>query len=149
MTDDDGVIGRLRQLAAQADPPPPELAASARAAFGLYRFDQELAELLHDSADELTGVRGAQDTERLLSFGAAGDVGAEVQVTGTADGAEVTGIVTGDVTALALQTPTSRLELALDAHGRFRAEGVPGPAIRLELVTRTGYTVVTPWLTTT
>jgi hypothetical protein len=147
MTDDDTVLARLRQVAAQADPPPPELEASARAAFGLYRFDQELAELLHDSADELTGVRG-QGTQRLVSF-AAGDVGAEVQIAGSADGVEITGMVTGDVTALSMQTPTARLELGLDAHGRFRADAVHGPAIRLELLTGTGYTVVTPWVTVT
>ncbi len=148
MTDDDAVIARLREVARTADPEPPELPGSARAAFGLYRFDQELAELLHDSADELTGVRGGPGTERLVSF-AAGDIGAEVQITRAADGYQVTGMVTGDVTAIALQTPTSRVELALDAEGRFRGDSVDGPAVRLEVVTGTGYTVMTPWVTVT
>jgi hypothetical protein len=148
MTDDDAVIARLREAARTADPEPPELAGSARAAFGLYRFDQELAELLHDSADELTGVRGGPGTERLVSF-AAGDIGAEVQITRSGDGYEVTGMVTGDVTAIALQTPTTRRELALDPSGRFHGDSVDGPAVRLEVVTGTGYTVMTPWVTVT
>jgi len=106
MTDDDAVIARLREVARTADPEPPELAGSARAAFGLYRFDQELAELLHDSADELTGVRGGPGTERLVSF-AAGDIGAEVQITRAADGYQVTGMVTGDAMST-LATSVSR-----------------------------------------
>ena len=145
MTEDDTVIARLREVARTADPQPPELAGTARAAFGLYRFDQELAELLHDSADELTGVRGS-GAPRLVSF-AAGDVGAEVQITSSGGGFEVTGMVTGDVTAVSLQSPSQRLELDLESHGRFRAGGVHGPAFRLELRTGTGYTVVTPWVT--
>ena len=80
---------------------------------------------------------------------AAGDIGAEVQITRAADGYQVTGMVTGDVTAIALQTPTSRVELALDADGRFRGDSVDGPAVRLEVVTGTGYTVMTPWVTVT
>lgn len=148
MTEHDALLDRLRRAALAADPPPPELEGSARAAFGLSRLDHEMAQLLHDSAAELTGVRGGDTPQRLMSF-AAGDVSADVQITEVSGVYDITGLVTGAVSTAHLQTPTDRHDLGLDAHGRFRVTDVHGPAMRLEWVTEAGYTVVTPWVTVT
>ena len=146
MTDLDALLDRLRQVARDADPVPADLEASARAALGLGRLDDELAELLHDSAAEATGVRdGGGDAPRMLSFG--NDiVGADVEIAAAGEAHDVTGVVSGPVTTVALQTPTALHHLALDAHGQFRVAGVTGAAMRLELRTDSGFTVVTPWV---
>jgi hypothetical protein len=147
MTDDDTVIARLREVARTADPEPPELAGTARAAFGLYRFDEELAQLLHDSAEETVAVRGSVDDEaHLLSFGS-DDVAADLEITATGGGTSaVTGSVHGPVARAVLQTPEDTEALVLDEHGRFRVDGVTGAAVRVRMETESGVTVVTPWV---
>lgn len=148
MIDDDAVIARLREVARTADPEPPELAGSARAAFGLYRFDEELAQLLHDSAEETVAVRGAvEDEARLLSFGS-DDVAADLEISAAdaAGACTVTGTVHGPVARAVLQTPEDTDALTLDEHGRFRVEGVTGAAVRVRMETESGVTVVTPWV---
>ena len=98
MSDHDALVDRLREAARAADPQPPELEGSARAAFGLYRFDEELAQLLHDSAEEAVAVRGvAEEEPRLLSFGS-DDVAADLEIAAAEDGTcTVTGTVHGPV----------------------------------------------------
>ena len=44
MTEHDALLNWLRRAALAADPPPPELEGSARAAFGLSRLDHEMAQ---------------------------------------------------------------------------------------------------------
>ena len=141
----DAMIDRLRQAAMVADPPPAGLAASARAAFGLGRLDEELAELLHDTALEPAGARDSGDSARMVSFGT-DEVGADLEIFENARGCDVVGLVSGPVTRAILQTPRGRVDVELDDHGRFRVEGVVGAALRLELTTEAGYTVVTPWV---
>jgi hypothetical protein len=145
MTDHDALLERLRRAALAADPPPAGLEGSARAAYGLSRLDEELATLLHDSEQETVAVRGAGDEARLLSYGS-DDVGADLEITQTDDGHEVTGTVHGPVRRVVLQTPEDAVDVALDEHGRFRAEGVTGVAARVRLETESGVTVVTPWV---
>lgn len=147
MTEHDALVDRLRDAARLADPEPPELLASASSAFGLYRFDDELAELLHDSADEAVAVRGAADEEtRLLSFGS-DDVATDVEIAATDAGAfTVTGTVHGPVATAVLQTPDDSRTLDLGTDGRFRATGVTGAAVRIRMETESGVTVVTPWV---
>ena len=83
MTEHDALLDRLRRAAQAADPPPPDLEGSARAAFGLSRLDEELATLLHDSEQEAVAVRGDGDEPHLLSFGS-DDVGTDLEITATA-----------------------------------------------------------------
>ena len=66
MSDDDALMDELRAVLAP-DPVPAAVLAAARATFTWRSVDEELAQLLSDSADlALTGVRGAGD--RRLSF---------------------------------------------------------------------------------
>jgi hypothetical protein len=66
VSDDDALMDELRAVLAP-DPVPAAVLAAARATFTWWSIDEELAELLSDSADlTLTGVRGTGD--RRLSF---------------------------------------------------------------------------------
>jgi hypothetical protein len=145
MTDHDALLDRLRRAALAADPPPPELEGSARAAFGLSRLDEELATLLHDSEQETVAVRGDGDEPHLLSFGS-DDVAADLEIAATADGHDVTGTVHGPVRRVTVQTPDDARDVELDPHGRFRAGSVTGAAVRVRMETASGVTVVTPWV---
>jgi len=145
MTEHDALLDRLRRAALAADPPPPELEGSARAAFGLSRLDEELATLLHDSEQESVAVRGDGDEPHLLSFGS-DDVGTDLEITATADGHDVTGTVHGPVRKVTVQTPDDARDVETDAHGRFRTGGVTGAAVRVRMETESGVTVVTPWV---
>ena len=79
---DEALLGRLRTVFEQVDPLPEHVLAGAKALFGLRRLDEELAELVRDSAEErgrLLAVRGEGDV-RLISF-ETGPVTVELQVT--------------------------------------------------------------------
>ena len=145
MTEHDALLDRLRRAALAADPPPAELAASARAAFGLSRLDEELATLLHDSEQETVALRGTTEEPRLLSYGT-DDVGADVEITPAGDTYDITGTVHGPVARTVVQTPEESRDVDVDEHGRFRATRVSGAAVRIRMATATGVTVVTPWV---
>ena len=69
-TDDEllELVGRALRI---AEPVPDRVIAGARAAWTWRTIDEELAELVFDSAVELTGVR-SEDTARQLTFRAPG-----------------------------------------------------------------------------
>jgi len=145
MSEHDVLLDRLRRAALAADPPLPALAASARAAFGLSRLDEELADLLHDSEQETVLVRGDGDEARLLSYGS-DDVGADLEITAAGDAFDVTGTVHGPVVRTVVQTPEESRDVDVDEHGGFRAAAVSGAALRIRMETAAGVTVVTPWV---
>jgi hypothetical protein len=146
--DHDEMIALLRREAAAADAPPPELAESAKAAFGLSRLEDELAELLHDTALEPAGLRsGGDGAPRMVSFGAT-EVAADVEIAEDEHGCTVTGMVSGPVSLVVLQTPDTEQRVDVDQHGRFKVTGVLARVLRFQLATRSGYNVVTPWVRT-
>lgn len=123
--------------------------AAARMAFTWRTVDEELAELLHDSAlDAGAAVRssGPGGAPRTLTF-VRGAITLEIEVDGDAllgevvdDGAEGPATVT-------LQRPDAEDRVAeADASGFFRFDGVgPGPA--RFVVAREGWSLTTPWAT--
>jgi hypothetical protein len=145
MTDHDALLDRLRRAALAADPPPPGLEGSARAAFGLSRLDEEIAVLLHDSEQETVAVRSHGDEPHLLSFGSE-DVATDLEIATGEDGHDVSGTVHGPVMRARLQTPDEVWDLRFDESGRFRRAGVTGAAVRVRMETEAGVTVVTPWV---
>ena len=145
MTEHDAMLDRLRRAALAADPPPPGLEGSARAAFGLSRLDEELAVLLHDSDQETVAVRSDADETRLLSFGS-DEVGTDLEIVWVDDARVISGSVHGPVRRALLQTPDQVWEVPIGEAGRFRRAGVTGPAVRVRLETESGVTVVTPWV---
>lgn len=139
---DDELLAELRAAVAEADLVTDRQRAAAQAAFTWRTVDQELAELLHDSALEMTGVRGADDAPRTLSF-ASGALTLEVEV----DGDVVIGQVIGaDAQSVTLQRSIADDQpLDVDSAGFFRIEGVgPGP---IRFVVQAGdWTLTSPWV---
>jgi hypothetical protein len=145
MSDDEHeLIARLRRIAAVADAPPPELAASARATFAFGRLDDELARLVQDTALQPVGSRGP-DEPRMLAFAADG-ITVDVEVSDGPEGRRLTGVIDGQVSALAVETPSTTYPVEVDAQGRFRLAALAGSLLRLSLATPSGRGVTTPWV---
>jgi hypothetical protein len=147
MTDDE-LMAALADAVAESDAVPERRREAAHAAFTWRNIDEELAELLHDSAlDAGAAVRSSATTVRALAFGR-GAVTLEVEVDGDAVLGEV---VDEDVTAttpatVSLQQPgVEDRTIEVDESGFFRFDGVaPGPA-RFVMV-RAGWILATPWV---
>lgn len=159
MNADDAIVAELRDLAVRADPPPPELAETARSALALRRVDREvatmaaLAELAYDSVDDelaLSGVRG--DTgPRLLTF-EGGDVSVEIEVAAASATGQlrlVGQLVPPQPGDVDVRHPEGVITTEADDLGRFRCEGFPSGPVSLrchlgdDAVARV---VVTDWL---
>ena len=142
--DDDQLMAQLRRVAHEVDPPATASRGAARTAFGFARLDDELAQLVEDSATSAAGSRGLDDP-RLIAF-AASDVRLDVEVTPARPGHRLTGVVDGPVTTLAVETPDATLAVSLDPLGRFRVSGITGGLLRLAMGTTSGRGVCTPWV---
>lgn len=148
--DDEALLDRLRTVAAEADPPPELTVLAARAAFLTRRLDEELAELVLDSAEHHTSVRSASGDVRVLSF-EAGDLTVEVQVQDTATGRELRGLIDGfgdDFSGgtVAIETAERTRDIDVDSDGWFALEALaPGPA-RLRITRAGAAPVVTSWV---
>lgn len=141
---DEELLEELRRTVVVHDPPPPTLRAAARDAFGLERLSEELVRLIEDSDLQPAGTRGAGDV-RLLSF-ATEDVEASVQVTSAGGAFDVTGVVTGAVSAIVLQTPAGAHDVTLDEQGRFHRAGLVGRMLRVGLRMPAGRTAASAWV---
>ncbi|MGI5131992.1 hypothetical protein ACQEVB_34670 [Pseudonocardia sp. CA-107938] len=139
---DDAFLERLRGIAAAVDPPPELVTAMARTAFTTRRLDEELAELVLDSAEALTSVRSGTADVRVLSF-EAGDVTVEVQVQEGPRGRELRGLVDGtQVETVTVEFGAAeQLVVAVDEDGWFTAAPVVAGPVRLRLGA-----VVTTWV---
>ncbi|WP_232664637.1 carboxypeptidase-like regulatory domain-containing protein [Pseudonocardia sp. TRM90224] len=145
---DDDLIERLRRIAAEADPPPGIVGAAARAALATRRLDDELAELVLDSAHEPELVRAAGDDVRMLTF-EAGDVAVELQVQAQLHEAgrlAMRGLVTGPVAGLTVETPGGERTADLDADGWFAVEDLPPGPTRLRLTRPDAPAVTSAWI---
>lgn len=158
--DDDALLDRLRAVAAEADPPPELTVLAARAAFATRRLDEELAELVLDSAEAgadledqgvtaPSSVRAAHHDVRVLSY-EVGELTVEVQVQqDTGHGHELRGLVDGArVEAVTVEAGggADTHVVPVDEEGWFRAAPVrPGP-VRLRLAPPGGPAVVTSWV---
>ncbi len=145
----DDLEARLRRLAAEVDPVPAEVLQAARLALSLRDLDAELAELVVDTAQTgLTGVRGAADEPRMLTW-QAGEVIVELQVTETATGLELRGQVSSPATPVEVRLEDEQgvgQVLALDAEGSFVCTGVVPARLRLRITGASGRRVRTGWL---
>lgn len=148
--DDDALMALLDEAVKEADAVPDRRREAARAAFTWRSVDDELAELLHDSAlDAGAAVRSSAGAPRSLAFGRSG-LTLEVEV----DGDQVLGevIATGDAASaegpasVTLQRPdTPDVTTTVDAAGFFRFAGVETGAVRF-VVERGGWSLTTPWV---
>ena len=147
---DDALVERLRAIAAELEPPPASLAASARELLTWRRVDAELAELLSDS--DLEDARAAlvrgERTSRSVSF-ASGALTIEVDL--LLDGARrrlVGQLVPPGSAQIELQSGAERRTIVADELGRFHAAEIGGGRLRLRVSGHAapGQPVETSWI---
>lgn len=144
---DEALLGRLRLVVDEIDPPPPHLLEGAKALLGLRRLDEELAELVRDSAEErgrLLAVRGEGDV-RLISF-ETGPVTVELQVTERGGLRDLVAQVAGTAVVRAeVETAVGRSPVPVE-DSLLTLDGAPAGLLRLRLLTAAGRDLVTSWV---
>ena len=144
---DDGLLRRLRKVLDLLDPVPEHVLPGSRALFGLRQMDEELAELVRDSAEEkgrLLTVRGEGDV-RLISF-ETGPVAVELQVTERGAVRDLIAQISGTAVVRAeVETPTER-QVVRVRDGVFIVDGIGAGLLRLRLLTAAGQDLVTSWV---
>lgn len=147
MSTDDALLARLRKVFDEVDPMPDRVVVEASALFGLRRLDEQLAELVRDSAEDrggLLAVRGEGDV-RLISF-ETGPVTVELQVTERGPVRDLVAQVTGAaVVGAEVETSTGRRAVPIE-DSLFTVEGIPAGLLRLRLRTGAGRDLVTSWV---
>jgi hypothetical protein len=147
LNNDEALLMRLGTVLDELDPVPPEVLTEGRALFGLRRLDEELAELVRDSAEDrggLLAVRGEGDV-RLISF-ETGPVTVEVQVTERGSVRDLVAQVTGTALVGAeVETSAGRRDIPIE-DSLFTVEDVPAGFLRLRLHTVAGRHLVTSWV---
>jgi hypothetical protein len=139
---DDDLLELVGRALRGADPVPDRVLEGARAAWTWRTIDQELAELVFDSAAELTGVR-SEDIARQLTFRAPG-MEIEVMVVDEASRRVVGQLVPPGTFTVQLQTSDDVLrEETADRLGRFSFDAVPPGPVRLAVIDPDGTHVVT------
>jgi hypothetical protein len=138
---DDDLLELVGRALRAADPVPDRVLDGARAAWTWRTIDEELAELVFDSAAELTGVR-SEDTARQLTFRAPG-MEIEVMVTDEATRRIVGQLIPPGAFTITLVSGDAALTATTDRLGRFAFDAVaPGP-VRLVVTDPDGTAVVT------
>ncbi|MFC5729197.1 MULTISPECIES: hypothetical protein [Nocardioides] len=147
---DDELMAELAEAVAEQTTVTDARREAARTAFTWRTVDEELAELLHDSAlDAGAAVRSSADGPRSLSFGRSG-LTLEVEV----EGDQVLGQVIGEGAASGTEIPATvtlrrpgveDTQVEADRSGFFRFSGVgPGPA--RFVVKQAAWSLTTPWV---
>ena len=142
---DDELLQLLRvELGPLLAPPPPVLAA-ANAAYRWRRWDEELAELLADSADDPVrgGMRDGSGGPRLVSY-----VYADLTVDCEVDGDTMLGHVLSSC-EWTLEITNSSGEcrsVKVNEYGQFEVAPLPAGPVRLRCDRPARPPVVTPWL---
>ena len=144
---DEALLDRLRLVVDELDPMPMHIADGGKALLGLRRLDEELAELVRDSAEErdrLLAVRGEGDV-RLISF-ETGPVTVELQVTERGSLRDLVAQVSGTAVLRAeVETATGRSPVPVE-DSLFSVDGAPAGLLRLRLLTAAGRDLVTSWV---
>lgn len=141
----DSLIVMLSRAFDLLEPLPPEVLDAARGAFAWRNVDAELAELLFDSAAELTGVRDF-DAARQLTFGTA-DLEVELMVVDESARRVVGQLVPARPATVTLQSASMEVGAPADGLGRFSFDGLPTGPVRFA-VDRGGAApaVTTDWI---
>ena len=142
---DDELLELVGRALRAAEPVPERVLSGARAAWTWRTIDQELAELVFDSATELTGVR-SEDTARQLTFRAPG-MEIEVMVVDEASRRIVGQLIPPGSFMVTLHAGDQALEEITDRLGRFSFESVaPGPVRITVADPDRGHVVATEWM---
>lgn len=144
---DEALLGRLALVVERLDPVPAAVLEGSRALLGLRRLDEELAELVRDSAEErgrMLAVRGEGDV-RLISF-ETGPVTVELQVTERGPVRDLVAQVSGTgVVRAEVETSAGRRPVPVE-DSLFSVDAVPVGLLRLRLLTDAGRDLVTSWV---
>jgi hypothetical protein len=145
--DDDALLALLGEALRAAEPVPPHVLAAARGAVAWRTIDEELADLVFDSATELTGVRDHDGTaSRQLTFRAQG-IEVEVMLVDPAERRLVGQLVPPQETEVRIDSPTDSVEQRSDAFGRFTFDSVATGPVRIGVAGADGQPdVVTDWV---
>jgi hypothetical protein len=152
--DDDVLLGHLRRVAAQADPPPAAVLIAADAAIETRNLDDRLATLVADSRQPATGdpvpVRGddrGTDHDRMLSYAAEG-IGIDLAVQPEDGALTMIGQFTGaEAVDCRLERPDgTATPVEPDDLGRFFVTGLASGPVRLRCRSASGVPVSTEWL---
>jgi hypothetical protein len=149
MTDNDALENHLRSVLAHVDPVPPALSDFARASLTWRTVDEELAELMRDSADEGAEVSvrsSGTGGPRQLSFESP-RVGIELEVVETGPRLRrLEGQLLPPGSAMVtLERPgEDGLSVQADDLGRFVVEGLRAGVVRLHVLLR-GMQIAVPW----
>lgn len=142
--DDEELMSTLRRICSRIDPVPESVVEDASRALLTRRVDDQLAELVLDSAAEFAQVRGAQEQLRLLSF-QLGALSLEVQLEYLDDHVAIRGLVEGMSGTPEMDLGRERRILPVDDEGMFTTE-VPRGAARFRLTAANGVFVSTQWI---
>jgi len=143
---DDELVDLLTRALHHADPVPEHVLDGARAAFTWRTIDAELAEMVFDSARELSGVRAADDTNRQVTFRAPG-VEIEVMVIEEGRRRLVGQLVPPSIATVELVGGDVVRSVLTDRLGRFAFDDLaPGPVRLAVLGADGGSTVQTDWV---
>ncbi|HSF85779.1 MAG TPA: hypothetical protein VLG28_09020 [Acidimicrobiia bacterium] len=143
--DDQQLLAVLGQVLDAADPVPAAVTEFAKAGFGWRNLENELAELVFDSAtEELVGVRSEGDT-RQVTFRAPG---VEIEVAVVAEGARriVGQLVPPQAATIELRHGAERQTTRSDTLGRFTFHDVPAGPVSLRCDLGGDHSVQTDWL---
>jgi len=142
---DDELLALVGRALRAADPVPDHVIDGARAAWTWRTIDEELAELVYDSSNQLAGVR-SEDTARQLTFRSPG-VEIEVMVTDEASRRVIGQLIPPGEFTVRLLIGDAVIEEPTDRLGRFTFNGIaPGP-VRLVVVDEHGHhLVITEWV---
>lgn len=143
--DDDTLLELLGAALQAGDPVPEHVLAAARGAVAWRTIDQDLADLVFDSAVELTGVRD-RDAARQLTFRTA-DLEIELMVVDPASRRLVGQLVPPRVTTVTLEGTEASATQESDSYGRFTFESVADGPVRLAVGGADGGAdVLTDWV---
>ena len=142
---DDELLELVGRALREVEPVPEHVVTGALAAWTWRTIDAELAELVFDSATELTGVR-SEDTARQVTFQAPG-VEIEVMVIDDATRRIIGQLIPGAEMAIELHGNDRVLSTRSDSLGRFGFDEVLRGPVRLTILGSDDQPVVhTDWV---
>jgi hypothetical protein len=141
---DDALHELLGLALRQSEPVPGHVVDMARGAFTWRTIDQELADLVFDSATELMGVRD-HGGARQLTFQAPG-LEIEVMVADPEARRLVGQLVPAREATVRLEGTDDALEQLTDRFGRFTFDGAPSGPVRFTVVGPDDAAVTTDWV---
>jgi hypothetical protein len=149
MTDKDAITeAELRAIFSHMDPVPQLLDGAARTAFTWRTVDDELAELMRDSAEEAGALVRSGSGPRQLSFESP-RLGIELEVvaTGPRERRLEGQLLPPAAASVTIQRPgEDPLTVRADELGRFSLDGLRAGVVRLHVLLR-GTQIAIPWTT--